>query len=152
MMTQDEIMCWLKAVAETYQAKPDPIAFTELVGSGAVALLSALNRAEALAPFKVERATALIDFEDAEEGPWFAGRLCGDDEDHRVISVGPYSLDDRPNKDHHYEDTICEVWDNGNLASDPMATARLIAAAPALAKENAMLRARLALLSPRDTR
>lgn len=64
--------------------------------------------------------------EKATPGPWFTGRLEGD-EDNRVVSIGPYSLEDRPNKPHHYEDTICEVWENGNLANGAEDNAKLIA-------------------------
>ena len=44
------------------------------------------------------------------------------------ISVGPFDVMDRPGG-HHYEDTICEVWNDNH---DAEANARLIAAAPAL--------------------
>ena len=56
---------------------------------------------------------------------WFAGPLCGEEE-HRMISVGGYNLSDRPLREHHYEDTILEVWDNPNNTSDVEATAALL--------------------------
>ena len=62
-------------------------------------------------------------------GPWFKGPMILDDNGiTHTCSVGPYELD-TPNKSHHYEDTICEVWDSEH---DGIANARLIAAAPDL--------------------
>jgi hypothetical protein len=71
---------------------------------------------------------------DFTPGPWFAGKLVKSDEDYDfgTVSVGPYDLSDRLHKDCHYEDTICEVWQNPNLAEDAEDNARLIAQAPAL--------------------
>lgn len=67
-------------------------------------------------------------------GPWFAGRLvlADPDDEFGTISIGQQDISDRPNKDAHFEDTICEVWQNPNLAEDAEANARLIAAAPEL--------------------
>lgn len=42
--------------------------------------------------------------------PWFAGPVTSDDYDNDIVSIGPYDLLDRPLRQHHYEDTICEVW------------------------------------------
>jgi hypothetical protein len=67
-------------------------------------------------------------------GPWFAGVLTGEEPEGQVISIGPFSFKGRPNRDHHYEDTICEVWDNPNLAEGAEANAALIAAAPDMFK------------------
>jgi hypothetical protein len=64
----------------------------------------------------------------ATQGVWFAGPLTTNDDDQRFISVGPYDLSDRPNNDHHYEDTILEVWDNPNNDGEPEANAALIVA------------------------
>lgn len=64
--------------------------------------------------------------EAAETGPWFTSNLDGD-EDHQVISIGGYDLSERPAKNHHYEDTILEVWDNGNVAGNATDTAALLA-------------------------
>lgn len=60
-----------------------------------------------------------------ETGLWFAGDLVGD-EDQQVVSIGGYDLSDRPAKDHHYEDTILEVWDNGNIEGNAVDTAALL--------------------------
>jgi hypothetical protein len=46
-------------------------------------------------------------------------------------SVGPFDVSGKPSP-CHYEDTICEVWDNPNLAEEVAANAALIAAAPSL--------------------
>lgn len=73
-------------------------------------------------------------------GPWFAGGLVGDGEQGRSISVGPFDVSDKPSP-CHYEDTICEVWDNPNIAEDAAGNARLIAAAPNIFAAAVKLRA-----------
>ena len=58
--------------------------------------------------------------EAATPGPWFPGRPIVSDSDGEmlIVSVGPQDLSDRPNKSHHYEDTLLEVWSNPNDVDD----------------------------------
>jgi hypothetical protein len=66
-------------------------------------------------------------------GPWFAGRLIMSDdvEDFGTVSVGQRPVTDKPSP-AHYEDTLCDVWQNPNIGNDGQADANLIAAAPDL--------------------
>jgi hypothetical protein len=76
-------------------------------------------------------------------GPWFAGDPIEDDSGMLIVSVGGLDLSDRPGRRHHYEDTICEVWDNPNNAGDVVDTARIIAAVPQLVTDAQFLIDRL---------
>ena len=54
----------------------------------------------------------------ATPGPWYsAGPDPRDDEEEQIVTAGPYSVEDRPGRYSHYEDTILQAWSgNGNCA------------------------------------
>lgn len=60
----------------------------------------------------------------AAETPWFASKAIPNHDDQITVSIGQYELPD--NKDFHYEDTICDVW---NSEYDAAACAELICTA-----------------------
>ncbi len=65
----------------------------------------------------------------AETGPWFAGKIEDEDGNGGSISIGGYDLEESVamiTANHHYENTILEVWNNGNIAGDVESTAALL--------------------------